>query len=144
MPSRRYSAGSLHNLGAAARPPPIIRPGDEMNSPFMFNAHFPPPSIDRVRPAQSLPGQRAQARADQSHRVNTSEEKKVLGLVKATFGTPSLRSDSSTEQEEFARRKLQTMLSNMTSDPAFANVDLGNLLNNTSWTVKTKNENPEY
>lgn len=110
-----------------------------MTSKFKFDRHFPPPLPDRYRPAQ-----RAQMRADQNRRVNSSEEKEVIGLVQQTFGTPSVRSDASGEQEEIARNKLQMALSKMTDDPAFEHVDLQQQFNNTSWTVKTKHEEPEY
>jgi len=84
-------------------------------------------------------------RADQNRRVNSTEEKEVIGIVQQTFNTPSIRSDTSAEQEETARKKLQIALSQLADDPAFDQVDLQQLLNNTIWTVKqTKHEEPEY
>jgi len=144
MTSRRHSADSLQHGGARARPPPSVRLHGganpvQMTSKLKFDQHFPPPLPNRYRPDQSLPGQRAQMRADHSRRVNSSEEKAVIGLVQQTFcPSPSVRSDTSGEMEETARRKLQITLSKMADDPAFEHVDLQQLLNNTSWTVKTK------
>ena len=74
-------------------------------------------------------------RADQNRRVNSSEEKAVIVLVQQTFDTPSVRSDTSAEQEETARKKLKMALSKMADDPAFEHVDLQQLLNNTSWSL---------
>ena len=137
---RRHSASSSQILGATALPLPILRPRgrfipDVMDSAFSFTTHFPNPPP--AQPAQSLPGLWAQARAD-SHRSNTSEQKKVLEVVTSTFSAPSQRSDGSNAEMEGARGKLQDMLNSLASDQTFANIDLGSLLNNTSWKVKAK------
>ena len=116
---RRHSISSTQLLGAA--PLPILRPRgrmipDAMEPGFSFSTLFPNPPP--VRPPQSLPGLRAEERAE-SHRSHTSEQKKVLEVVTNTFSVPSNRSDGNSVDMECAREKLQDMLNALASEQVF-------------------------